>query len=44
LSAVNSHARSASAVRARMMSVVVGGLGWVAAINAGVANKSRRAF
>jgi len=44
LSAVNSHARSASAVRARTTSVVVRGLGWVAAINAGVAIRSRRTF
>ena len=44
LSAVNSHARRANAVRARTPSVCVRGLGWVAAINTGVAIKSRRTF
>ena len=44
LSAVNSHARSASAVRARTTSVVVSGLGCVAATKTGVVIKSRRTF
>jgi hypothetical protein len=44
LSAVNSNAMSPSAMAARTPSEKARGLGWVAAINAGVAIRSRRAF